>query len=60
MFDCPMEHPEIRCMELTGYPSWFQWNHYCEECGQLLKDEMYEDTTHDYLCRSCLLTLHEK
>ena len=55
-------HPEIERALKTGYPSWNQPKScYCEECGKCLDDEqVYEDTTHRYLCKECLLILHEK
>ena len=56
------DHPEIVSAERTGYPTWNQpKNHYCENCGKDITDEdIYADGAHDYLCRSCLLILHEK
>ena len=62
MIEVP-DHPEIRWAEATGYPSWKQEDesHYCENCGECLDDkEAYEDRYHDWLCKDCLLTLHEK
>ena len=55
-------HPEIDKAIKTGYPSWNQpQSQYCEECGKCLDDEtIYEDVTNDYLCKDCLLLLHEK
>lgn len=56
------DHPEIVSAERTGYPSWNQpVNHYCENCGKDITDEdIYADGAHNFLCRSCLLILHEK
>ena len=56
------DHPDIEWIMATGYPSWSQpKSHYCEECGKCLDDEtIYEDRTHEYLCKDCLLLLHEK
>lgn len=56
------DHPEVECAMRTGYPSWNQPEHYyCQNCGKDITDEdMYEDDAHDFLCRSCLLILHEK
>lgn len=56
------DHPEIECAMQTGYPSWNQpMSFYCEECGEDITDTtMYEDDRHEFLCRACLLTLHEK
>ena len=56
------DHPEIESIERTGYPTWLQPTaHYCEECGARLADgEVFEDGAHDYLCKECLCTLHEK
>lgn len=56
------DHPEIRMMLLTGYPSWMQKEpYYCEECGVYLEeDEVYEDDFHECLCEDCLLDLHRK
>jgi len=57
-----MQHPEITWAERTGYPSYNQpKSHYCEECGECLDDkEVYADRIHEYLCKECLLMLHEK
>lgn len=57
-----MQHPEITWAERTGYPSWSQPEPcYCEECGKCLDDEeIYADSVHKFLCKDCLLTLHEK
>ena len=57
-----MQHPEITWAERTGYPSWNQpKTHYCEECGENLEGkEVYADRVHEFLCKDCLLTLHEK
>lgn len=56
------EHPDIEWAHRTGYPKWNQpRSYYCEECGICLDDETaYEDVSHTYLCKDCLLTLHEK
>lgn len=56
------DHPDIEFALKTGYPRWNQpKSHYCEECGKCLDDEVaYVDTEHDYLCKNCLLYLHEK
>jgi hypothetical protein len=56
------DHPEIEYAMRTGYPSWNQpVQYYCEECGRDITDETaYEDEAHSFLCRACLLTLHEK
>lgn len=56
------DHPQIECAMRTGYPSWNQPDrHYCQNCGKDITDEdIYADGAHDFLCRSCLLILHEK
>lgn len=56
------DHPDIRAAMLTGYPTWKQpKTYYCEECGAPLDEgDVYEDAYHEYLCRECLCTLHEK
>lgn len=56
------DHPEVASALRSGYPTWNQpKSHYCEECGSCLDDAMaYEDASHDFLCKDCLLTLHEK
>ena len=56
------EHPDIEWAHRTGYgPHNQPKSHYCEECGKCLDDEMaYADAVHDYLCKDCLLTLHER
>ena len=58
-----LEHPDITRALQTGYPHNVDEldEHYCEECGQCLDEQtMYEDDTHKYLCKECLLMLHEK
>lgn len=57
-----LEHPEIGWMERTGYTSDNQpESHYCDECGKCLDcEDIYADGSHEYLCRSCLLILHDK
>lgn len=57
-----MQHPEITWAEETGYPSYNQpKSHYCEECGKCLDDEeIYSDRIHEFLCKECLLMLHER
>lgn len=61
MYDIP-DHPEIRSMEKTGYPTWNQPEPiYCDECGRNLDSEtIYSDRLHTNLCADCLLMLHEK
>lgn len=56
------EHPDIESAHRTGYGRYEQpKSHYCEECGTCLDDDTaYEDSAHDYLCKDCLLTLHER
>lgn len=55
------EHPEIESAIRTGYPTWKQpKTHYCEECGAELDEEAYEDCGHEFLCKDCLLMLHER
>lgn len=56
------EHPDIESAHRTGYGLYNQpKSHYCEECGKCLDDEIaYEDAGHDYLCKDCLLMLHER
>lgn len=57
-----LEHPDISSALLTGYARDNQpKSHYCDECGRCLDCEtVYADNAHKYLCRECLLTLHEK
>lgn len=57
-----LDHPDVAYALKTGYPRWKQpQSYYCEECGTSLEDEQaYEDAGHDFLCKDCLLTLHEK
>lgn len=61
MYSIP-DHPEIRSIEATGYPTWGQPEEiYCEECGRNLDSEtVYVDESHEALCDECLLGLHEK
>lgn len=56
-----IQHPEITWAERTGYPSWNQpVDIQCDECGNYIEDEIYEDDLHDNLCLHCLLKLHLK
>ena len=57
-----LEHPDITSALRTGYPLGNEpKSHYCEECGKNLDCEViYADVAHEYLCKSCLLILHEK
>ena len=56
-----MQHPEITWAERTGYPSWNQPRDIqCDECGDIIEDEVYEDEYHETLCLDCLLKLHLK
>lgn len=57
-----IEHPEIAYFHRTGYPSYYQEPViYCGECGKdITDDDWYEDETHEFLCRDCLLFFHRK
>ena len=56
-----IQHPEITWAERTGYPSWGQPRDIqCDECGNIIEDEIYEDEYHETLCLDCLLKLHLK
>ena len=56
-----LQHPEITWVERTGYPSWNQPRDIrCDECGDTIEDEVYEDEYHETLCLDCLLKLHLK
>lgn len=57
-----LEHPDITAAMRTGYPTWKQPEiPYCDLCGvRLDNEEVYADRIHDWLCKDCLLTLHEK
>ena len=57
-----LEHPDVTSALQTGYARNNQpKSHYCEECGKCLDDEdEYEDINHNYLCESCLCSLHKK
>lgn len=60
MFDLP-DHPDIVWIERTGYPSWCQpIDIICDNCGDVIEDEVYQDECHDTLCLDCLLKLHLK
>lgn len=60
MFTIP-DHPEISMAMKTGYPSWNQPSEIrCDNCGDFIEDEVYEDELHDCLCLDCLLKLHLK
>lgn len=57
-----LEHPDITAVNLTGYPRGYERHRiYCEECEKdITYKTWYEDEDHDFLCRECLLALHEK
>lgn len=56
-----MQHPEITWAELTGYPSWNQPKEVrCDNCGDIIDGEVYEDEYNGNLCLDCLLSLHLK
>lgn len=56
-----MQHPEITWAERTGYPSWNQpVDITCDNCGDIIDDEVYEDEVYSSLCLDCLLKLHLK
>lgn len=56
------DHPTIESILKTGYaPQNQPQTHYCGECGKCLDGEtIYENRLYDYLCKECLLMLHEK
>ena len=56
-----IQHPEITWIEQTGYPSWNQPEDlYCDNCGEVIDEEVYEDENNEHLCLDCLLKLHLK
>ena len=56
-----LQHPEIECALATGYPSWNQPREIlCDNCGDIIDDEVYEDEYNENLCLDCLLSLHLK
>jgi hypothetical protein len=56
-----LEHPEIDWAIRTGYPSWNQPRELrCDNCGDIIDDEVYEDEYNESLCLDCLLSLHLK
>lgn len=56
-----LEHPDITAIRKTGYPLRYQpVEYYCDECGTVIDDEIYEDEDHKSLCLDCLLALHKK
>lgn len=62
MIEVP-DHPEIVCIQLTGYPSYMQESNapHCEICGvEMDEGEVYEDAHYDCLCEECLLDIHKK
>lgn len=61
MFDIP-DHPEVRWIERTGYPSFAQPDPIrCEVCDRELdEDHAYDDEEYEYLCKHCLLSRHRK
>lgn len=56
------DHPVIEWCERTGYPQWNQPKScYCQNCGECLDNkEVYADRAYEFLCKECLLILHEK
>ena len=55
------DHPEITWAERTGYPSWNQPSETrCDNCGDIIDGEVYEDEYNENLCLDCLLKLHLK
>ena len=55
------DHPEITWAERTGYPSWNQPSEIrCDNCGDIIDGEVYEDEYNESLCLDCLLKLHLK
>ena len=55
-----MNHPDVDYCLKHGYPP-RTTHHYCEVCESCLDDEeIYEDSTHDYLCEECLLDIYRK
>lgn len=56
------DHPDIEWAERTGYPKWNQPEIFrCDQCGDEIDgDEVYSDSTHEYLCEYCLCLLHRK
>lgn len=61
MFARDIEHPDITWCLITGYPSWNQPREiYCECCGDIIDDEVYEDEYHDCICLDCLMKTHLK
>lgn len=60
MYTLP-DHPEIEMAMRTGYPSWNQpVDVVCEDCGDIVDGDAYEDETYNCLCLSCLLRRHLK
>jgi hypothetical protein len=56
-----IQHPEITWAEKTGYPSWNQPKDIvCDDCGDVIDGEIYEDETYETLCLYCLLKRHLK
>ena len=56
-----IQHPDITWAEATGYPSWNQPKDiYCDDCGDVIDGEIYEDETYETLCLYCLLKRHLK
>lgn len=56
-----IEHPDITAIRATGYPLNYQpVEYYCDNCGQEIEDEVYEDFHHHLLCLDCLLAIHKK
>lgn len=61
MSEIVADHPEIRWVEATGYPSYLQEPlFYCYHCGEEIVGTVYEDEDYSLLCEDCLLKLHEK
>lgn len=58
---CVPDHPEIRWVEQTGYPSWNQPEPIiCDCCCDEIDGDVYSTDNYEFLCEKCLLTLCKK
>lgn len=56
-----LDHPDIDYIMKNGHPRGYEpTTYFCDECGEELGDDIFEDDVHEYLCAKCLLKLYEK
>ena len=55
-----LEHPTITALRQNGLPIDEPVTIYCDECGNEIKGEAYEDEEHSTLCLDCLKFLYRR